>query len=107
MGLSVTAVRCYLVFSASLLAGSITAFCGPIAFLGVAVPHLGRSLFRTQDHRVLVPVVALLGAMLALVANSIAQVPGSQTVLPLNAVMALLGAPVLIWLMLKQAKQQL
>ncbi|MEM8612951.1 MAG: iron ABC transporter permease [Cyanobacteria bacterium P01_H01_bin.105] len=107
LGLSVTAVRCYLVFSASLLAGSITAFCGPIAFLGVAVPHLGRSLFRTQDHRVLVPVVALLGAMLALVANSIAQVPGSQTVLPLNAVMALLGAPVLIWLMLKQAKQQL
>ncbi|MBE9069867.1 iron ABC transporter permease [Leptolyngbya cf. ectocarpi LEGE 11479] len=106
LGLSVTVVRCYLVLSASLLAGSITAFCGPIAFLGVAVPHLGRSLFRTQDHRLLVPAVALLGAMLALVANSIAQVPGSQTILPLNAVMALLGAPVLIWLMLKQGKQQ-
>ncbi|MEM9976121.1 MAG: iron ABC transporter permease [Cyanobacteria bacterium P01_D01_bin.2] len=107
LGLSVTAVRCYLIFSASLLAGSITAFCGPIAFLGVAVPHLGRSLFRTQDHRLLVPIVTLLGALLALVANSIAQVPGSQTVLPLNAVMALLGAPVLIWLMLKQGKQQM
>ena len=106
LGLSVTVVRCYLIFSASLLAGSITAFCGPIAFLGVAVPHLGRSLFRTQDHRLLVPIVTLLGALLALVANSIAQVPGSQTVLPLNAVMALLGAPVLIWLMLKQGKQQ-
>ncbi|MGD1855172.1 MAG: iron chelate uptake ABC transporter family permease subunit, partial [Leptolyngbyaceae cyanobacterium] len=105
LGLSVTAVRCYLVFSSSLLAGSITAFCGPIAFLGVAVPHLGRSLFRTQDHRLLVPIVALLGAILALFANSIAQMPGSQTVLPLNAVMALLGAPVLIWLMLKQGKQ--
>lgn len=105
LGLSVTVVRCYLILSASLLAGSITAFCGPIAFLGVAVPHLGRSLFRTQDHRLLVPVVTLLGAILALVANSIAQVPGSQTVLPLNAVMALLGAPVLIWLMLKQGKQ--
>ena len=107
LGLSVTAVRGYLIFSASLLAGSITAFCGPIAFLGVAVPHLGRSLFRTQDHRLLVPIVTLLGALLALVANSIAQVPGSQTVLPLNAVMALLGAPVLIWLMLKQGKQQM
>ena len=105
LGLSITAVRGYLIVSASLLAGSITAFCGPIAFLGVAVPHLGRSLFRTQDHRLLVPVVALLGALLALVANSIAQVPGSQTVLPLNAVMALLGAPVLIWLMLKQGKR--
>lgn len=105
LGLSVTVVRCYLIFSASLLAGSITAFCGPIAFLGVAVPHLGRSLFRTQDHRLLVPVVVLLGSILALLANSIAQVPGSQTVLPLNAVMALLGAPVLIWLMLKQGRQ--
>ena len=104
LGLSITAVRGYLIFSASLLAGGVTAFCGPIAFLGVAVPHLGRSLFRTQDHRILVPAVALLGALLALVANSIAQVPGSQTVLPLNAVMALLGAPVLIWLMLKQGK---
>ncbi|MEO0868078.1 MAG: iron ABC transporter permease [Cyanobacteria bacterium J06642_11] len=104
LGLSVIAVRCYLVFSASLLAGGITAFCGPIAFLGVAVPHLGRSLFRSQDHRLLVPVVALLGALLALVANSISQMPGSQTVLPLNAVMALLGAPVLIWLMLKQQR---
>ena len=71
----------------------------------MAVPHLGRSLFRTQDHRLLVPVVVLLGSILALLANSIAQVPGSQTVLPLNAVMALLGAPVLIWLMLKQGKQ--
>ncbi|MEA5466249.1 iron ABC transporter permease [Leptothoe sp. PORK10 BA2] len=105
LGLSVTVVRCYLIFSASLLAGSITAFCGPIAFLGLAVPHLGRSLFRTQDHRLLVPVVVLLGAILALAANSIAQMPGSQTVLPLNAVLALLGAPVLIWLMLKQGKQ--
>ncbi|MFG6101039.1 iron ABC transporter permease [Leptothoe sp. EHU-05/26/07-4] len=106
LGLSMTMVRCYLIFSASLLAGSVTAFCGPIAFLGVAVPHLGRSLCRTQDHRVLVPAVALLGALLALVANSIAQVPGNQTVLPLNAVMALLGAPVLIWLMLKHGKHQ-
>ncbi|NEQ52893.1 MAG: iron ABC transporter permease [Leptolyngbya sp. SIO3F4] len=104
LGLSINVVRCYLIFSASLLAGGITAFCGPIAFLGVAVPHLGRSLFHTQDHRLLIPVVAMLGAILALVANSIAQVPGSQTVLPLNAVMALLGAPVLIWLMIKQGK---
>ena len=106
LGLSVTAIRAYLIFSASLLAGGVTAFCGPIAFLGVAVPHLGRSLFRTQDHRILIPAVALLGGLLALVANSIAQVPGSQTVLPLNAVMALLGAPVLIWLMLKQGRRQ-
>ncbi|TVP68801.1 MAG: iron ABC transporter permease [Leptolyngbya sp. LCM1.Bin17] len=102
LGLSMGLVRLYLIFSASLLAGTVTAFCGPIAFLGVAVPHLGRSLFRTLDHRLLLPASALLGALLALVADAVAQLPGSQTILPLNAVTALIGAPILIWLMLKQ-----
>ena len=102
LGLSAGLVRGCLIVSASLLAGAVTAFCGPIAFLGVAVPHLGRSLFKTLDHRILVPASCLLGALLALVADLIAQFPGSQTVLPLNAVTALIGAPVLIWLMLKR-----
>ncbi|NEQ97938.1 MAG: iron ABC transporter permease [Cyanothece sp. SIO2G6] len=101
LGLSIKLVRGYLILSSSLLAGTVTAFCGPIAFLGVAVPHLGRSLFRTVNHRILVPAVTLLGALLALLADLIAQLPGSQTILPLNAVTALIGAPVLIWLMLK------
>ncbi len=104
LGLSLNRVRCYLIISASLLAGSVTAFCGPIAFLGVAVPHLARSLFRTLTHRILIPAATLLGAILALVADAIAQLPGSQTLLPLNAVTALLGAPVLIWLMLKRTQ---
>lgn len=102
IGLSVNRTRCLLIFSSSLLSGSVTAFCGPIAFVGVAVPHLCRSLFRTVDHRILVPAVALLGAILALIADAISQLPGSQSVLPLNAVMAVLGAPILIWLMLKR-----
>ncbi len=102
LGLSIKLTRLYLIVSSSLLAGTVTAFCGPIAFLGVAVPHLGRSLFRTLDHRVLVPASILLGALLALVADGVAQLPGSQVVLPLNAVTALIGAPVLIWLMLKR-----
>jgi iron complex transport system permease protein len=104
LGLSMGLVRGYLIISASLLAGVVTAFCGPIAFLGVAVPHLGRSLFRTLDHRLLVPASVLLGAILALGADLIAQLPGSQTVLPLNAVTALIGAPILIWLMLKRVR---
>ncbi|MEM8642023.1 MAG: iron ABC transporter permease [Cyanobacteria bacterium P01_G01_bin.54] len=102
LGLSLKLVRGYLIVSSSLLAGAVTAFCGPIAFLGVAVPHLGRSLFCTVNHRILVTAVTLLGALLALLADLIAQLPGSQTVLPLNAVTALIGAPVLIWLMLKR-----
>jgi iron complex transport system permease protein len=102
LGLSVKVMRGYLILSSSLLAGVVTAFCGPIAFLGVAVPHLGRSLFRTMDHRILVPASALLGALLALVADAVAQLPGSQTTLPLNAITALVGAPILIWLMLKR-----
>ncbi|MBE9064124.1 iron ABC transporter permease [cf. Phormidesmis sp. LEGE 11477] len=102
LGLSLNRVRCCLIVSASVLAGSVTAFCGPIAFLGVAVPHLTRTLLRTLSHRILIPATTLLGAILALVADAIAQLPGSQTLLPLNAVTALLGAPVLIWLMLKR-----
>lgn len=105
LGLAMGAMRLYLIFSASLLAGTVTAFCGPIGFLGVAVPHLGRSLFRTLDHRVLLPASSLLGALLALVADAIAQLPGSQATLPLNAVTALIGAPILIWLMLKQFRR--
>lgn len=102
LGLSLKLTRLYLILSSSLLAGTVTAFCGPIAFLGVAVPHLSRSLFRTLDHRVLIPASILLGALLALVADGIAQLPGSQAILPLNAVTALIGAPVLIGLMLKR-----
>lgn len=103
LGLSLKLTRLYLILSSSLLAGTVTAFCGPIAFLGVAVPHLGRSLFRTLDHRVLIPASILIGALLALVADGIAQLPGSQAILPLNAVTALIGAPVLIGLMLKRS----
>jgi iron complex transport system permease protein len=102
LGLSLPLIRTCLIISASLLAGAVTAFCGPIGFLGVAVPHLGRSLFKTLDHRILVPASLLLGMVLALLADMIAQLPGTQTVLPLNAVTALIGAPILIWLMLKQ-----
>jgi iron complex transport system permease protein len=86
------------------LAGAVTAFCGPIAFLGIAVPHFCRSLFATSDHRLLVPAVTLMGALGALGADLIAQVPGSDTVLPLNAVMSLIGAPVVVWIILRRSR---
>lgn len=104
LGLDVRRVRWWVVVSTAVLSGTITAFCGPIIFLDVAVPHLCRGLFRTSDHRILIPTCILLGAILALIADLIAQLPGSQLTLPLNAVMSLLGVPVVIWVILRQGQ---
>lgn len=104
LGLSVQLARFWAIASASVLAGSVTAFCGPIAFLGVAVPHLCRAVFQTTDCRILLPATTLVGAILALLADLVAQLPGSQVVLPLNAVTALIGAPVVTWVILKQQR---
>ena len=104
MGLNVRRARIGIIASASILAGTVTAFCGPIGFLGVAVPHLARMLLNTSDHRMLIPATAMLGAIVAVLADLIATLPGSQTVLPLNAVTALLGAPVVVWVILRQRR---
>lgn len=105
LGMNVRLVRIALIGSTALLAGSVTAFCGPIAFLGIAVPHLCRSLFQTSDHRILVPATMLVGAILALVAALVAQAPGHNIVLPLNAVTALIGAPVVVMVILRGAQR--
>ena len=102
MGVNIRRVRLLLILSAAVMAGAVTAFCGPIGFLGVAVPHLCRALLGTSDHRVLVPASVLLGGSLALLADLVAQAPGSQIVLPLNAITALIGAPVVVWVILRQ-----
>ncbi|MEE3259748.1 MAG: iron ABC transporter permease [Candidatus Latescibacterota bacterium] len=102
MGLGIRRVRLWIIASAALLAGAVTAYCGPIGFLGVAVPHLCRALFNTSDHRVLLPASVLLGAVLALIADLVARLPGSQATLPLNAVTALIGAPVVTWIILRR-----
>lgn len=102
LGVNVVQVRRWIILCASLLAGAATAFCGPIGFLGVAVPHLCRTLFNTADHRVLVPTSMLLGATIALLADLLAQMPGSQAVLPVNVVTSLFGVPVIIWMLLRQ-----
>jgi len=102
LGVNLRSARVLLLASAALLAGVVTAFCGPIAFLGIAVPHFARGLLRTSNHAVLLPAVLLLGGALALAADLIAQAPGLQIVLPLNAVLALFGAPVVIWVVLRQ-----
>jgi iron complex transport system permease protein len=102
MGVPVQFVRTCIILGTALLAGSVTAFCGPVGFLGIAVPHLSRMLLKTSDHHILVPAVVLLGSALALLADIIAQVPGTQVSLPLNAVTALIGAPVVIVVILRR-----
>ena len=102
LGLRLQQVQWLTLVSTAILAGTVTAFCGPIAFLGVAVPHLARSLWNTSNLLRLLPAVMLLGAMLALLADWLAQVPGQDIVLPLNAVMAMIGAPIVIHAILQR-----
>lgn len=101
MGLAVKRARFVTMIGASVLGAVVTAFCGPIAFLGIAVPHLCRGLLGTSDHRVLVPAVVLMGATVALLAQIVSLLPGSAGVLPLNAVTSLLGAPVVVAVILR------
>lgn len=82
----------------------VTAYCGPIVFLGLAVPHLCRALFRTSDHRILMPSSLLVGAAMALLCNLIARMPGFEGALPVNSVTALVGAPVVVSVLFRKRK---
>ncbi len=102
MGLNIRWTRIGIIALTSVLAGAITGFCGPIGFIGIAVPHLTRSALNTSDHKILIPATVLVGAILMLFCDLLAKVPGSQTVLPVNAITALVGSPVVIWIILKR-----
>jgi iron complex transport system permease protein len=104
MGLNLQRARFFILLSASLLAGISTAFCGPIGFLGVAIPHLARNLFKTADHKFLVPTVAFLGAIAALIADGIAQLPGTSLGLPINVVTSFFGAPFVLWMISRRRR---
>ena len=95
LGLNVKQARMLIIVSSGILVAIVTAYCGPIMFIGLAVPHLARAIFRSSDHRILMPSTALCGALLALVCNFIARMPGFEGALPVNSVTALVGAPVI------------
>ena len=99
LGIRVERTRLYIVLATGLLAGGVTAFCGPIAFIGVAVPHIARGLFRTSNHRITVPASALIGACLLLVCDVLCSL--FTYPLPISTVSALFGAPVIIWIILR------
>lgn len=104
MGMHIKRTTLIVILATSILAGGITAFAGPIAFVGLAVPHLVRQIFKTADHFVLLPAVLLSGALLLLLCDTIAQVPFSSYTLPINAITSLVGAPVVIWLLVRKQK---
>lgn len=102
LGINIHKVRNILLFITGLLTAITTAFCGPIAFLGLAVPHIARLILRTENHRSLLPVTILCGIIVALVCNIFCVLPGENGIIPLNAVTPLLGAPVILYILLKK-----
>lgn len=107
LGLNIRRSRMLVITSAGVLVAIVTAYCGPIVFLGLAVPHLCRAIFRTSDHRILMPAVLFVGASLALVCNLIARMPGFEGALPVNSVTALVGAPVVASVLFRKRKNEL
>ncbi|MBL7625896.1 iron ABC transporter permease [Frankia sp. CN6] len=101
MGVRVRRIRALTLVGASLLAGGVTAFCGPVAFLGITVPHVARRLLATSDHRFLMPGALLTGALVALACSVVAQLPGTDLLLPINIVTSLIGAPIVIAVLLR------
>jgi len=104
LGLNIKQSRLIIILATSLLAGTITAFAGPIAFIGLAIPHMTRQLFNTSNHKILLPAVFLFGAIVMLICDSIAQLPTSDYTLPINAITSLIGAPVVVWLLVRKRK---
>jgi iron complex transport system permease protein len=104
LGMNYKKTRMIIIFATSILTGSITAFAGPIAFIGLAVPHIAKLVFQTSNHTILFWSTLLLGAIIMLVCDSISQLPGSDITFPINAVTSLFGAPIVIWLLIRKRK---
>lgn len=104
LGIDIKKSRMMILLITSVLTGVITAFAGPIAFIGLAVPHMTKLLFKTSNHTILLPAVAIMGAMIMLICDLIAQLPTSEFTLPINAVTSLFGAPIVIWLLIRKKK---
>lgn len=107
LGLNIKRSRLFVITCSCVLTAIITAYCGPIVFLGLAVPHLCRTIFHTSDHRILMPAVTLTGASLSLFCNLIARMPGMEGALPINSVTALIGAPIVIWVLFGKRKNEI
>ncbi len=106
LGQSVKSARLWTIISSCTITAVVTAYCGPIVFLGLAVPHLCRMIFTTSDHRILMPAAALVGGVLAMLCNLIARMPGMEGALPINSVTALIGAPIVLSVIFERKKRR-
>jgi iron complex transport system permease protein len=104
LGLNFKKTRLIIIFATSILAGSITAYAGPIAFIGLAVPHIAKLVFQTSNHSILYWSTLLLGASIMLICDVLSELPGLEITLPINAVTSIIGAPVVIWLLVRKRK---
>jgi iron complex transport system permease protein len=104
MGVNINQTRTLVFISTSILTGTITAFCGPIGFIGTAVPHVCRFLFKTANHAVLVPACIIVGGITMLISDIVSQLPGSELTIPINSVTALIGIPIIIWIIVRNQK---
>lgn len=104
IGLNVKKLRVIIIVITAIITGAVTAFTGPIAFIGVVIPHFARSFFGTVNHKTIIPATLLLGAILLIFCDIISQVPISNRTLPINAVTAVFGAPMIVWIVLKRKK---
>ena len=102
LGINIIRTRNWLLLSTSLLVAIITAFCGPVSFIGLAVPHIARMLLQSSNHRSLMPMTILCGAVIALLCNLLSSIPGDRGLIPLNAITPAIGAPVILYVLLKQ-----
>jgi iron complex transport system permease protein len=106
MGIRIQRTRLIIFATTSILAGTITAFCGPIGFIGIAVPHIARFLMNRSDHFVLIPATMLTGMVVMVFSDIVSRLPGTEQILPINAVTSLIGIPVVIWLVVMNRKAQ-
>ena len=104
LGINYKKTKYIILFATSILAGSITAFVGPIAFVGLAVPHISKLVFQTSNHKILFWSTLLFGAIVMLICDSITQIPGTEIILPINAITSIFGAPIVIWLLVRKRK---
>ena len=101
LGVSIGGIKIIVIVLCCLLAGTATAFTGPIAFIGMAVPHIVRGIFRTSDHRIVLPACIVVGSSLLTLCDIISQVPWAETTHPINSVSSLIGAPIILWVIFK------
>ena len=106
LGVNIIRTRNWLLLSTSLLVAIITAYCGPVSFIGLAVPHIGRLMLQSSNHRSLMPVTILTGAVVALLCNVLSSIPGNRGLIPLNAITPAIGAPVILYVLLKNRHNQ-